>query len=164
MAIEDQGAKSACLHFFTTKNNGLKSGTPFEVLTVATRKDDVLSLREISIFPLGAHGIKAPDRGDMVPNESKRAWVDGLFNQIYSKAEIDASQLQNYLSTSLLRKVLTGHIIAIHYSQILRLRQMNNLIKPEIKERAGSSFLQSGESLTKATARIYTELQQKPRP
>jgi transcription initiation factor TFIIIB Brf1 subunit/transcription initiation factor TFIIB len=36
---------------------------------------------------------------------------------------------------------------------------MNNLIKPEIKERAGSSFLQSGESLTKATARIYTELQ-----
>lgn len=159
MALDDRGAKSACLHFFTSKNNGLKSGKPFEVLTVATKKNDLLSLREISISPLGAHGIKAPDRGDIVPDESKKVWVVDLFDKIYSKAEIDTSQLQNYLSTSLLRKVLTGHIIALHYSQILKLRQMNNLIKPETREKAGMSFVQSGESLTKATARIYTELQ-----
>jgi len=159
MAVEDRGAKSACLHFFTTKENGLKSGKPFEVLTVSTKKEGVLALREISVFPLGAHGIKAPDRGDVVPDQSKRVWVEKLFDEIYTKNEIDTAQLQNFFSTGLLRRVLTGHIIALHYAQILKVRQMNNVLKPGIKEKAGSSFVQSGESLTKATARIYKELQ-----
>jgi len=159
MAVEDHGAKSACLHFFTTKENGLKSGKPFEVLTVATKKEGVLALREISVFPLGAHGIKAPDRGDVVPDQSKRVWAEKLFDEIYTKNEIDTAQLQNFFSTGLLRRVLTGHIIALHYAQILKVRQMNNVLKPGIKEKAGSSFVQSGESLTKATARIYKELQ-----
>ena len=125
---------------------------------MATKKDGVLSLREISIFPLGAHGIKTPDRGDLVPDESKKAWAGELFDQVYSKAEIDTSQLQNYLSTSLLRKVLTGHIIALNYSQVLRVRQMNNLVKPGTKEKARAGIVQTGESLTRATARIYKEL------
>jgi len=159
MAVEDHGAKSACLHFFTTKENGLKSGKPFEVLTVATKKEGVLALREISVFPLGAHGIKTPDRGDVVPDQSKRVWAEKLFDEIYTKNEIDTAQLQNFFSTGLLRRVLTGHIIALHYAQILKVRQMNNVLKPGIKEKAGSSFVQSGESLTKATARIYKELQ-----
>ena len=159
MALEDRGSKSACLHFFTTKGSGLKAGKPFEVLTVATRKDGVLSLREISIFPLGTHGIKAPDRGDVVPDQSKRVWAEELFEDVYTKAELDTSELHNYFSTSLLRKVLTGHIIALHYAPILKLRQMNNNLKPGIKEKAGTSFVQSGESITKATARIYKELQ-----
>ena len=159
MAVEDRGAKSACLHFFTTTENGLKSGRPFEVLTVATKKNGVLALREISVFPLGAHGIKAPEKGDVVPDQSKRVWAEKLFDEIYTKDEIDTAQLQHFLSTALLRKVLTGHIVALHYAQILKVRQMNNVLKPGIKEKAGTSFVQSGESLTKATARIYKELQ-----
>lgn len=159
MAVEDGGAKSACLHFFTTKENGLKSGKPFEVLTVATKKGGILALREISVFPLEAHGVKAPVRGDVVPNQSKRDWVETLFDEIYLKSEIDTTHLQNYFSTALLRKVLTGHIVALHYAQILKMRQMNNFSKPGVKEKAGTSFVEFGESVTKATARIYKELQ-----
>ena len=159
MALEDRGAKSACLHFFTSKGSGLKAGKPFEVLTVATRKDGILSLREISIFPLGAHGITAPDRGDLVLDQSKRVWAEEIFRDVYTKAELDTIELQNYFSTSLLRRVLTGHIIALHYAPILKLRQMNSVLKPGVKEKAGTSFVRPGESITKATARIYKELQ-----
>ena len=160
MAVDDTGTKSACLHFFTRPSNGLKAGSPFEVLTVATKsKDGHLVLREISFKPLGAHGVPAPEIGDIVPDHSKKQWVSGLFENIHSKSEIDPLYLQDFLATAVLRKVLTGHVVALHYSTILRQRQLNNALKPGVTEKAGNSFATQGESITRATARIFKDLQ-----
>lgn len=161
MAVENSGAKSACLHFFTNPSNGLKAGGPFEILTVATRggKDGWLSLREIRISPLGSHKVPAPQVGGVVPDLAKREWVEDLFKDIYTKAEIDPQNLQQYLTTAVIRKVLTGHIVALHYGQILRTRQQNNVLKPGVHEKTRASFMNQGESLTRATARIYKDLQ-----
>ena len=157
MAVEDAGIKSACLHFFTKPSDGLKAGEPFEILTVATRgKDGLLALREISISPLGSHGVMAPKIGDIVPDHSKKSWVTTVFEEIYLKSEIDSLHLQEYLSTAVIRKILTGHIIALHFAPILRQRQLN---KSGIREKAGTSFVAQGESVTRATARIFKDLQ-----
>lgn len=160
MAVEDSGNKSACLHFFTQPSNGLKAGSPFEILTVATKgKDGRLALREISISPLGAHSVPAPNKGDVVPDLAKKSWVTSVFDGVYLKSEIDPLHLQEYLTTAVIRKILTGHIIGLHYGQILRQRQLNKAIKPGVNEKAGSSFALQGESITRATARIYKDLQ-----
>ena len=160
MAEEDSGRKSACLHFFTKPSNGLKAGEPFEILTVATRgQDGLLALREISISPLGSHGITAPKIGDVVPGYSKESWVKSLFDGVHMKSEIDSLHLQEFLSTAVIRKILTGHIIALHFAPILRQRQMNKSMKSGVKEKAGSSFAAQGESVTRATARIFKDLQ-----
>jgi hypothetical protein len=159
MASEDSGVKSACLHFFTDEASGLKAGDPFEVLTTAMRKKDgSLALKEFRISPLGSHGIDVPAKGDVVPNGSKRAWVGEIFETLAKKGEIDPKFLQEYLATAVLRKVLTGHIIALHYEAILRQRQLNNSLKSGIKEKTGKSFANKGESVTRATARIYEDL------
>jgi hypothetical protein len=160
MAVDETGTKSACLHFFTRPSNGLKAGSPFEVLTVATKsKDGRLGLREISFKPLGAHGVAAPEIGDIVPDRSKQKWVTDLFENIYSMKEVDPLHLQEFLSTAVIRKVLTGHIVALHYSSILHQRQLNKALKPGVAEKAGSSFAAQGESITRATARIFQDLQ-----
>lgn len=160
MAVEDSGSKSACLHFFTQPSNGLKAGSPFEILTVATKgKDGRLALREITVSPLGAHLVAAPKKGDVVPNLAKKPWVTSLFDGIYLKSEIDPLHLQEYLTTAVIRKILTGHIVGLHYAEILQQRQRNNALKPGMKEKAGSSFAKDGESVTRATARIYKDLQ-----
>ena len=158
MAVDAKGAKSACLHFFTSKASGLRGGNPFEVLTLATRQEGLLSLRELSIHPLGAHGIKVPERGAVVPETSKRVWIEKLFEGMYSKGQIDTSGLENFLSKAMLRKVLTGHIVALHYAPLLKVRQLNKSLK-ETNETSSASFTLPGESITKATARIYEELQ-----
>ena len=160
MAEEDSGRKSACLHFFTKPSNGLKAGEPFEILTVATRGEDgLLALREISISPFGSHGITAPKIGDVVPGDSKESWVKSVFDGVHMKSEIDSLHLQEFLSTAVIRKILTGHIIALHFGSILRQRQMNKSMKSGIKEKAGTSFAAQGESVTRATARIFKDLQ-----
>ena len=160
MAEEDSGRKSACLHFFTKPSNGLKAGEPFEILTVATRGEDgLLALREISISPFGSHGITAPKIGDVVPGDSKESWVKSVFDGVHMKSEIDSLHLQEFLSTAVIRKILTGHIIALHFGPILRQRQMNKSMKSGIKEKAGTSFAAQGESVTRATARIFKDLQ-----
>ena len=160
MAEEDSGRKSACLHFFTKPSNGLKAGEPFEILTVATRGEDgLLALREISISPLGSHGITAPKIGDAVPGYSKQSWVKSVFDGVHMKSEIDSLHLQEFLSTAVIRKILTGHIIALHFAPILRQRQMNKSMKSGVKEKAGTSFAAQGESVTRATARIFKDLQ-----
>ena len=160
MAEEDSGRKSACLHFFTKPSNGLKAGEPFEILTVATRGEDgLLALREISISPLGSHGITAPKIGDVVPGYSKESWVKSVFDGVHMKSEIDSLHLQEFLSTAVIRKILTGHIIALHFAPILRQRQMNKSMKSGVKEKAGTSFAAQGESVTRATARIFKDLQ-----
>jgi hypothetical protein len=160
MVEDDSGTKSACLHFFTKPSNGLKAGEPFEILTVATRgKDGLLALRGISISPLGSHGVIAPKIGDVVPGNSKASWVKSVFDEIHMKSEIDSLHLQEFLSTAVIRKILTGHIIALHFAPILRQRQMNKSLKSGIKEKAGTSFAAQGESVTRATARIFKDLQ-----
>jgi hypothetical protein len=160
MAEEDSGRKSACLHFFTKPSNGLKAGEPFEILTVATRgQDGLLALREISISPLGSHGITAPKIGDVVPGDSKESWVKSVFDGVHMKSEIDSLHLQEFLSTAVIRKILTGHIIALHFAPILRQRQMSKSMKSGVKEKAGTSFAAQGESVTRATARIFKDLQ-----
>jgi len=160
MAEEDSGRKSACLHFFTKPSNGLKAGEPFEILTVATRGEDgLLALREISISPLGSHGITAPKIGDVVPGDSKESWVKSVFDGVHMKSEIDSLNLQEFLSTAVIRKILTGHIIALHFAPILRQRQINKSMKSGVKEKAGTSFAAQGESVTRATARIFKDLQ-----
>ena len=160
MAEEDSGRKSACLHFFTKPSNGLKAGEPFEILTVATRGEDgLLALREISISPLGSHGVTAPKIGDVVPGYSKESWVKSVFDGVHMENEIDSLHLQEFLSTAVIRKILTGHIIALHFAPILRQRQMNKSMKSGVKEKAGTSFAAQGESVTRATARIFKDLQ-----
>ena len=160
MAEEDSRRKSACLHFFTKPSNGLKAGEPFEILTVATRGEDgLLALREISISPLGSHGITAPKIGDVVPGDSKESWVKSVFDGVHMKSEIDSLHLQEFLSTAVIRKILTGHIIALHFAPILRQRQINKSMKSGVKEKAGTSFAAQGESVTRATARIFKDLQ-----
>ena len=160
MAEEDSGRKSACLHFFTKPSNGLKAGEPFEILTVATRGEDgLLALREISISPFGSHGITAPKIGDVVPGDSKESWVKSVFDGVHMKSEIDSLHLQEFLSTAVIRKILTGHIIALHFAPILRQRQINKSMKSGVKEKAGTSFAAQGESVTRATARIFKDLQ-----
>jgi hypothetical protein len=79
--------------------------------------------------------------------------------KIYGKGQIDTSGLENFLTKAMLRKVLTGHIVALHYAQILKMRQLNKMLKPASKEKSDTSFALPGESITKATARIYEELQ-----
>jgi len=160
MAEEDSGRKSACLHFFTKPSNGLKAGEPFEILTVATRGEDgLLALREISISPLGSHGVTAPKIGDVVPGYSKESWVKSVFDGVHMENEIDSLHLQEFVSTAVIRKILTGHIIALHFAPILRQRQMNKSMKSGVKEKAGTSFAAQGESVTRATARIFKDLQ-----
>jgi hypothetical protein len=160
MAEEDSGRKSACLHFFTKPSNGLKAGEPFEILTVATRGEDgLLALRGISISPLGSHGVTAPKIGDVVPGYSKESWVKSVFDGVHMENEIDSLHLQEFLSTAVIRKILTGHIIALHFAPILRQRQMNKSMKSGVKEKAGTSFAAQGESVTRATARIFKDLQ-----
>jgi hypothetical protein len=160
MAEENSGRKSACLHFFTKPSNGLKAGEPFEILTVATRGEDgLLALREISISPLGSHGVTAPKIGDVVPGDSKESWVKSVFDGVHMENEIDSLHLQEFLSTAVIRKILTGHIIALHFAPILRQRQINKSMKSGVKEKAGTSFAAQGESVTRATARIFKDLQ-----
>lgn len=159
MAIRDSGVKSVCLHFFTNKESGLKTGEPLEILTSAIRKKDgCLALKEFRISPLGSHGIKAPIAGDVVPDGSKKAWADEIFQDLAKKGEIHPKFLQEYIATAVLRKVLTGHIIALHYEPILKQRQLSVLLKPGIREQTGRGFTKSGETVTKATARIYEDL------
>jgi len=159
MAVEDSGAKSACLHFFTDQGSGLKAGEPFEVLTIAARdKAGFLALKEFRIAPLGTHGVKAPSKGDVIPDLGKQAWVLDIFATLGKRGEIDPSSLQEYLSTAVLRKVLTGHIIALHFGSMMRQRQLNNSLKSGAKEQASKSFTKRDETLTRATARIYEEL------
>lgn len=158
MYAKEGGSKSLCLHLFTKPSNGLRSGSPFEILTVASReKDGRLALREVRVSALGTHNIQPPDADSLVPDTSRRAWAEDLLKSMYSKTEIDPRSLQDYLSTAVIRKVLTGHIAALHFSPEFKKRQLDKRLKPSQREKSAPSFLHKGESLTKATARIYLD-------
>jgi len=85
--------------------------------------------------------------------------VKSVFDGVHMKSEIDSLHLQEFLSTAVIRKILTGHIIALHFAPILRQRQINKSMKSGVKEKAGTSFAAQGESVTRATARIFKDLQ-----
>ena len=56
--------------------------------------------------------------------------------------EIDSLHLHEFLSTGVIRKILTGHMIALHFAPILC--QMNKSMKSGVKEKAGTSFAAAG--------------------
>ena len=60
--------------------------------------------------------------------------------------EIDSLHLQEFLSTGVIRKILTGRMIALHFAPILC--QMNKSMKSGVKEKAGTSFAAQSESVT----------------
>ena len=47
----------------------------------------------------------------------------------------------------------------LYFAPILRQRQLNKSLKSGVKEKAGTSFAAQGESVTRATARIFKDLQ-----
>ena len=116
-----------------------------------------LALREVRVSALGTHNIQPPESDSVWPDTSRRTWAEDLLNSLYSKAEIDPHGLQDYLSTAVIRKVLSGHIAALHFSPEFKKRQMERKLKPSLREKSAPSFLHKGESLTKATARIYMD-------
>ena len=146
---------TACLHQFTNPSNGLKAGTPFEVITVSYRSAIKLSLCEIRFAPLGTYAVPALSSQSILPIQDPTTWSEALISGANISDDLEPKTLTSYIATPVLRKVLTGHIVALHYAKILKQRQLNGLLAPESSD---TSFAKQGESITRATARIYEEL------
>jgi len=153
------GANTACLHYFSDSTGGLKAGTPFEVLTVSSRDStDHLILREIRFAAFGTNSIGVNVEKAGILSDSKTAWSEAILIKNYKNVELDPKTLTDYISTAVLRKVLTGHVISLHYSKMLINRHLNLLSGSKVEEKQNPSFTQKDESVTRATARIYKEL------
>lgn len=65
--------------------------------------------------------------------------------------EIDSFHLQEFLSAGVIRKILTGYMIAFHFAPILC--QMNKSMKSGVKEKVGTSFAALGSRSTSIHSR-----------
>lgn len=155
------GPWAGSIHFIEyPKNEEQDSFGPFEVLVVSREDEDGQAwLQEVRFLPDGASGLPKPKKGNrlgLAPNEWLKKWIkpDSQF------AFIDANSVDDILAKSTARRLLTGHLIALRFHELLMARQV-------LEDSAGSyegnlKFIitKQDETITKATARLYKELTQ----
>jgi len=155
------GPWAGSIHFVDYPENEEQDNFgPLEVLVVSREdKDGQAWLQEVRLLLDGASGLPKPMKGNrfgIAPDGWLRKWIvpESLF------AFIDANSVDDILAKSMARRLLTGHLIALRFHELLIARQA-------LEDNSGSyegnlKFMISkhDETITKATARLYKELTQ----
>jgi hypothetical protein len=155
------GSWAGSIHFVDYPENEEKDNFgPLEVLVVSREdKDGQAWLQEVRFLLNGASGLPKPKKGNrfgIAPDGWLRKWIipESPF------AFIDANSVDDILAKSMARRLLTGHLIALRFHELLLARQV-------LEDNSGSyegnlKFMISkhDETITKATARLYKELTQ----
>jgi len=155
------GPWAGSIHFVDYPENEEQDNFgPLEVLVVSREdKDGQAWLQEVRLLLDGASGLPKPTKGNrfgIAPDGWLRKWIipESPF------AFIDANSVDDILAKSMARRLLTGHLIALRFHELLLARQV-------LEDNSGSyegnlKFMISkhDETITKATARLYKELTQ----
>jgi hypothetical protein len=130
---------------------------PFEVLVVS--KDDeqgFAQLHGIRFMRPGESGLKRPLRvGEL--GKAPEGWLQSWIARDTDHGFIDVGGLDEIFTKPIRRQLLTGHIVALRFHPVLIAKQLLSL--GQSKEPVLQVIMKSpNESVTDATARIYSEL------
>ena len=155
------GPWAGSIHFIDfPENQAMDHFGPLEVLVISREdKDGQAWLQEVRFLLAGASGLPQPtkvNRLGVAPGGWLREWIapEAPF------AFMDANSVDEMLAKNVARRLLTGHLIALRFHELLTARQV-------LEESSGSyegnlKFIlnRHDETVTKATARLYKELTQ----
>jgi hypothetical protein len=156
--IGTKGGWGASLHFFDWAVNELDdSYGPFEVLVLS--KDDesgFARLHEIRFMRPGESGLERPVRSGEL-GKAPEGWLERWIGRDANHGFIEVGGLDEIFTKPIRKQLLTGHIVALRFHPVLIAKQLLSL--GQTNEPSFQVIMKSpNESVTDATARIYSEL------
>jgi hypothetical protein len=158
---------SASAHYldFEVKEGEIRSA--FEALVIA--KEDsggTARLQRIQIFAPGGIGLPKPGSEEglkTAPSEWLRKVIPELGMPLAASSTsdpIDARGIATHFTPSTARNLLTGHLLALRFFEILKARHALKSEQVFLTESVKVSLpKKEGENITQTTARIHEELQ-----
>lgn len=158
---------SASAHFLDFEAQDGETRSAFETLVVA--KEDstgTARLQRIQIFPQGGIGLPRPKAEDGL-RVAQKDWLELMVPELADASSrsitpdpIDARGIAEHFTPSTARNLLTGHLLALRFFEILKARHTLKTEQVFIGESVKVSLpKREGENITQTTARIYEELQ-----
>ena len=155
------GPWAGSIHFVDYPENEEQDNFgPLEVLVVSREdKDGQAWLQEVRFLLDGASGLPKPKKSNrlgLAPDGWLRKWIntDSRF------AFIDANSVDGILAKNIARRLLTGHLVALRFHELLMARQVLEDSTGSYEGNLKYIFSKQDETITKATARLYKELTQ----
>jgi hypothetical protein len=135
---------------------------PVEILVIS-REDQSGTpwLQEIRFMIAGASGLPKPEKFNRI-NLAPGGWLSSLIPQDAPSQFIDTASITDSMSRTMSKRLLTGHIVALRFHELLAARQvLEDLAAPGTSENVLKLVVnKQDESVTKATSRLYKELTQ----
>jgi hypothetical protein len=155
------GPWAGSIHFVDYPENEEQDNFgPLEVLVVSREdKGGQAWLQEVRFLQNGVSGLPKPKKSNRL-GLAPDGWLQKWINPESPFAFMDANSVDAILAKTMARRLLTGHLVALRFHELLMARQV-------LEDSAGSyegnlKFVISkqDETITKATARLYKELTQ----
>jgi hypothetical protein len=156
-----EGPWAGSIHFVGYPENEEQDNFgPLEVLVVSREdKDGQAWLQEVRFLQDGASGLPKPKKGNhlgLAPDGWLRKWISPESPFSF----MDANSVDDILAKATARRLLTGHLIALRFHELLMARQILEDSTGSYEGNLKFIITKQDETITKATARLYKELTQ----
>jgi len=156
-----EGSWAGSVHYVDhPENEDQDNFGPLEIL-VTSREDSKGQawLQEVRILQSGSLGLPKPAKSNrlgLAPDGWLRKWVnlDAQFSFL------DANSVDDVLAKSMARRLLTGHLVALRFHELLMARQVLEDSSGSYEGNLKFILAKGDETITRATARLYKELTQ----
>jgi hypothetical protein len=156
-----QGPWAGSIHFIDYPENEEQDNFgPLEVLVVSREdKNGQAWLQEVRFLPNGASGLPKPKKNNRL-GLTPDGWLKKWITPESPFAFIDANSVDDILARTTARRLLTGHLIALRFHELLMARQVLEDNSDSYDGNLKFIINKHDETITKATARLYKELTQ----
>ena len=158
-----EGPWAGSVHFIDhPENEEQDSLGPLEIL-VLSREDNSGTpwLHEIRFMAEGSSGLAKPGKFSRI-SLAPVGWLSSWIPQDAPSQFMDVASITDSMSRSMSKRLLTGHLVALRFHELLAARQvLEDMAAPGASENVLKLVInKQDESVTKATARLYKEFTQ----
>ena len=160
--IGTQGAWAASLHLVApAKKSENGPNSPVEVTVISHESKEGVALKGIRIQSPSTNALAlAKEKGPI--RNAPDGWLEPIISAYLAVPNLNASELAPHLESRTYRNVLTGHLLAYRFMDLLIAKHSlkENPISAKGLSLRYSLPAKGKESITETTSRIYKELQE----
>lgn len=155
------GPWAGSVHFVDYPENEEKDNFGALEVLVISREDQSGQawLQEVRFLQSGLSGLSKPGKRNRL-GVAPVGWLSKWISPESSFNFMDANSVDDILAKSTARRLLTGHLVALRFHELLIARQVLEDSSGSYEGNLKFIISKHDETITKATARLYRELTQ----
>jgi len=156
-----EGPWAGSVHFVDHPENEEQDNFgPLEILVTSREdKNGQAWLQEVRFLQSGSSGLPKPPKSNRL-GVAPGGWLRNWINLEAPFSHLDANSVDDVLAKSMARRLLTGHLVALRFHELLIARQVLEDSSGSYEGNLKFMIAKHDETITKATARLYKELTQ----